>query len=207
MGSWVLAESLRHLISWRRHHPSLFVAVNVSVSELASEYFVQGVANALAMAELPGDALHVEVTESILMQFAVEAELVALQALGVRVAIDDFGTGYSSLSYLQRLAVSELKLDRTFLEGVGTDRRKTLLFASIVNMAHALGLTVVAEGIEEEAQFNCLRDNACDSAQGYLMSHPSPPERIDVMLEEDWKNGRIARLPGVGWKRGDLTQA
>jgi EAL domain-containing protein (putative c-di-GMP-specific phosphodiesterase class I) len=125
----------------------------------------------------------------MLLQGSTEAQLEAIQAIGVRIAIDDFGTGYSSLSYLPRLAVSEVKLDRTFIEGVGIDDRKTALFGAIIGMAHTLNLQVVAEGIEDATQLECVREHLCDSAQGYLLSRPLAAENVERLLLEDWKYG------------------
>ena len=160
-----------------------------SVQQMLSEDFANLVKQSLKEAGLPSAALHLEVTESMLMQTSTEAQLESIQSLGVKIAIDDFGTGYSSLSYLPRLAVSEVKLDRTFLEGVGKDERKTALFGAIVSMAHTLNLVVVAEGIEEFSQFECIRHHLCDSAQGYLLSRPISSETVEAKLLSEWKDG------------------
>lgn len=192
VGTWVLGESLRQIGSWRqRYQPDLFVAVNVSVKQLAANDFVERVRHSLAENRMPSEALHLEVTESLLMQASAEPQLRLIQSLGVKIAIDDFGTGYSSLSYLQRLAVSELKLDRTFLESVGSDERKTALFGAIVRMAHALDLVVIAEGIEEAAQLDCIRRCGCDGAQGYLLSRPISAEGVESMFLTEWKDGLL----------------
>jgi diguanylate cyclase (GGDEF)-like protein len=197
LGRWVLKRSLEYLSRWRQiHDPCLFVAVNVSVKELVEEDFVEGVATQLDGANLPASSLHLEITESVLMQGSVEEKLAELQLRGVKIVIDDFGTGYSSLSYLQRLPVSKLKLDRTFLEGVGDDPRKTRLFSSIVGMAHSLELEVVAEGIETISQLNCIRDSLCDEAQGFFLSHPLPAPLIEQLLSSKWVNGLLP-LPAL----------
>jgi diguanylate cyclase (GGDEF)-like protein len=188
IGLWVLRESLRLIGRWReRFIQNLFVAVNVSGIQLAAHGFADRVAEALGAARMPAEALHLEVTESMLIQPSAEAQLRALQALGVKIAIDDFGTGYSSLAYLQRLSISELKLDSTFLADVGKDERKTTLFGSIVGMAHTLKLAVIAEGVEEEGQLQCIRDCACDAAQGYLFSKAISADRIEAMLFCGWE--------------------
>ncbi len=190
IGAWVLRDSLRQIGLWRsRSDARLFVAVNVSIQQMANEDFAELVRDALHEAGLPSAALHLEVTESMLLQGSTEAQLEAIQAIGVKIAIDDFGTGYSSLSYLPRLAVSEVKLDRTFIEGVGIDDRKTALFGAIIGMAHTLNLQVVAEGIEDATQLECVREHLCDSAQGYLLSRPLAAENVERLLLEDWKYG------------------
>jgi len=193
LGRWVLKCSLECLSRWRRiHDPCLFVAVNVSVKELFEEDFVEGIVTQLDGANLPASSLHLEITESVLMQGSVEEKLAELQLRGVKIVIDDFGTGYSSLSYLQRLPISKLKLDRTFLEGVGDDPRKTRLFSSIVGMAHSLGLEVVAEGIETICQLDCIRACLCDEAQGFFLSHPLPAPLIEQLLSIKWVNGLLS---------------
>ena len=193
IGAWVLRDSLRQIGLWRSQaNSNLFVAVNVSIQQMTNEDFAELVRDALHEAGLPSEALHLEVTESMLMQSSTEAQLQAIQAIGVRIAIDDFGTGYSSLSYLPRLAVSEVKLDRSFLEGVGIDARKTALFGAIIGMAHTLNLEVVAEGIEDATQLDCVREHLCDSAQGYLLSRPLSAETVERMLLEEWKHGFLS---------------
>jgi diguanylate cyclase (GGDEF)-like protein len=193
IGAWVLGEALRQIRIWRaRHKPDLFVAVNVSVKQLATEDFGNQVRSALMESGLPGEALMIEVTESVLMQQSADSQLQEIQSLGVRISIDDFGTGFSSLSYLQRLAVSELKLDRTFLEDVGHDERKRALFSAIVQLAHTLELAVVAEGIEEAAQMECVRECSCDGAQGYLLSRPLSSESVEQMFGGEWSGGWIS---------------
>ncbi|AXC12870.1 diguanylate cyclase/phosphodiesterase (GGDEF & EAL domains) with PAS/PAC sensor(s) [Acidisarcina polymorpha] len=195
IGVWVLEESLRHIGDWRsRYSTNLFVAVNVSPQQMETNNFAEQVRDALSRAGLPSSALHLEVTESMLMQSSAEVQLDAIQALGVRIAIDDFGTGYSSLSYLPRLAVSTVKLDRTFLEDVGTDERKTQLFGAIVRMAHTLNLVVVAEGIEDACQLECIRSYRCDAAQGYLLSRPIPAETVEQLLETEWRDGLLSAV-------------
>jgi len=188
IGIWVLRESLQWIARWRRQYmQELFVAVNVSGIQLAAQDFSHRVREALQEKNMPVDALHLEVTESLLIQPSAESQLCAIQALGVKIAIDDFGTGYSSLAYLQRLSVSELKLDSTFLADVGKDERKTTLFGSIVHMAHTLHLAVVAEGVEETGQLQCIRECFCDSAQGYLFSKAISAESVEAMLLRGWE--------------------
>jgi diguanylate cyclase (GGDEF)-like protein len=192
VGLWALKESLRLIGRWRRRYlHDLFVAVNVSSIQLAASDFADRVREALEATRMPAEALHLEVTESNLIEPSAEAQLRALQALGVKIAIDDFGTGYSSLAYLQRLSISELKLDSTFLADVGKDERKTTLFGSIVSMAHTLKLGVIAEGVEESGQLQCIRACDCDAAQGYLFSKAIPADRVEAMLFSGWHGGAL----------------
>jgi diguanylate cyclase (GGDEF)-like protein len=193
IGLWVMRESLRLIGKWRKRYlRELFVAVNVSGIQLAASDFAERVLGVLEETQMPPDALHLEVTESLLIEPSAEAQLCAIQELGVKIAIDDFGTGYSSLAYLQRLSVSELKLDSTFLSDVGRDERKTTLFRSIVSMAHTLQLTVIAEGVEDREQLQCIRECSCDAAQGYLFSKAISAESVEEMLFGEWARGTLS---------------
>jgi EAL domain-containing protein (putative c-di-GMP-specific phosphodiesterase class I) len=138
------------------------------------------VAEALARADLPADALCLEITESVLME-EVEATgntLHALKRLGVHLAVDDFGTGYSSLSYLKRFPVDLLKIDRSFIDGLGTDPEDGAIVLAIVSLAEALRLEVVAEGVEHFHQLDALHRLGCDGIQGFLLARPAPADRL-----------------------------
>jgi EAL domain-containing protein (putative c-di-GMP-specific phosphodiesterase class I) len=136
--------------------------------------------------------LTIEITESTLMADPAQAmEIVRrLSAMGVNIAIDDFGTGYSSLSYLKRLAVNELKVDRSFVRNVVSDAHDVAIVRSTISLAHELGLQVVAEGIEDQPTWDLLGQLGCDTAQGYLISRPLPaPEFNRWMTESGWRIG------------------
>jgi diguanylate cyclase len=130
--------------------------------------------------------LKLEITESTLMADPAQAmEIVRrLSAMGVRIAIDDFGTGYSSLAYLKRLAVHELKVDQSFVRHVVTDSHDVAIVRSTINLAHELGLEVVAEGIEDQPTWDLLAKLGCDTAQGYFISKPMPAAQLDTWLAE-----------------------
>ena len=137
-------------------------------------------AEALARAQLPPDALWLEITESVLME---EAEVTAdtlytLKQLGVHLAVDDFGTGYSSLSYLKRFPVDLLKIDRSFIDGLGTDPEDGAIVLAIVSLAQALRLEVVAEGVEHFHQLEALHRLGCDAIQGFLLGRPAPADAL-----------------------------
>jgi diguanylate cyclase (GGDEF)-like protein len=172
IGRWVLHEAARHAVRLQAMSPApLRMNVNVSGKQLQLAGIVDEVASALESSGLAADRFVIELTESILMEdadLAVE-RLTALKALGVRVALDDFGTGYSSLSYLSRFPVDVLKLDRSFLRDGAP-----ALTAAVVGLGTALGLDVVAEGIEEPEQWHELRDLGCEYGQGFLFSRPLP---------------------------------
>jgi diguanylate cyclase (GGDEF)-like protein len=175
---WVLHEATRQVAAWRAEDPAageLTIAVNVSGRHLCDPRVVTDVTDALAASGLPADVLVVEVTETVLVnEPAAYAHLGALRELGVAVAIDDFGTGYTSIGQLAAMPVDTLKIDRSFV--AAADRGHAELVALMIRAAHTFGLTVIAEGVEEDAQLAWLVDQQCDFAQGYLLSCPLPPE-------------------------------
>jgi EAL domain-containing protein (putative c-di-GMP-specific phosphodiesterase class I) len=159
------------------------VAVNVSSLQLRRRSFVDDIRAAL---EGDGDSgVDLEITESLLMEEVEEsiAKLRAVREAGVQIALDDFGTGYSSLAYLARLPIDALKIDRGFIRGVTENANDTTIVSTIISLAQALRLTVVAEGVETEQQAQLLRLLRCDQMQGYLFSPPVPRERIEAMLQ------------------------
>ncbi|SDF66383.1 diguanylate cyclase (GGDEF) domain-containing protein [Blastococcus aurantiacus] len=173
---WVLHEATRQVAEWRAADPAaagLTVAVNVSGRHLADPRVVRDVTEALLASGLPPELLIVEVTETVLVnEPAAYGHLVALRELGVAVAIDDFGTGYTSIGQLSGMPVDTLKIDRSFISS-GTSGHAELV-ALVISAAHTFGLTVIAEGVEEESQLQWLREQRCDFAQGYLLSRPLP---------------------------------
>ena len=180
IGEWVLREACRTVQSWRsRGETGLSVAVNVSVLQLLRGDFAEVVSRALADTGLAPDGLELELTESVLMANAEQAldKLARIRALGVSLAVDDFGTGYSSLAYLQRLPLTTLKIDKAFIHHLDQDSGDTAIATTIIAMAHSLGLTVVAEGVESETQMRFLRHYGCDEIQGHWLSRPIEPER------------------------------
>jgi EAL domain-containing protein (putative c-di-GMP-specific phosphodiesterase class I) len=152
------------------------MAVNLSPRQLADDDVVRAVADALAESGLPARQLTLEVTEGVLMSDVEQVvdQLRALRTLGVRIAIDDFGTGYSSLSYLRRLPADIVKIDRSFVQELGTGGPSTTLVASIIELARSLHLDVVAEGVETQEQHAVLEELTCSHAQGYLFGRPRP---------------------------------
>lgn len=189
IGAFVLQEACREAAHWRNEFPDrlpLVVSVNVSARQFGPG-LVEVVASALAEAGASPDLLCLEVTESLLMD-GVAGSVTVLQELaqlGVALSIDDFGTGYSSLGYLRRFALDELKIDKSFVDGLGSDPDATAIAAAIIAMAHALGLRVVAEGVETEAQLERLRTLGCEEAQGFYFARPSTPAQIDKLLQNE----------------------
>jgi diguanylate cyclase (GGDEF)-like protein/PAS domain S-box-containing protein len=190
IGAWVLREACRQLCSWRENgDPSPDVlSVNLSPRQLAHPDVVQMVATVLDEEQLDASALTLEITETAVMSDPERAlETVRqLRDLGVLIAIDDFGTGYSSLALLQRFPVTALKIDRTFVAGLGVHESDRSIVAAVIGLAEALGVVTVAEGVETAAQLAMLTEMGCDFGQGYLWAKP--------MLPDDM----------VCWMRGDL---
>jgi EAL domain-containing protein (putative c-di-GMP-specific phosphodiesterase class I) len=181
IGAWVLKEACAQMVRWRTEGvPIPRVSVNVSNRQLRRADFVRAVDYILVSTGLPPDCLEIEVTESLFLEGGKAAvdTLRSLENAGVVVAIDDFGTGYSSFSYLRTLPASVLKLDKSFIADVVTDKDAGTIAAAIVNMAHTLRKQVVAEGVETEEQLAFLRQLGCEKVQGFLFSRPLPALRI-----------------------------
>ena len=200
IGTWVLEESCRQRTEWTRHgevSPDITVAVNVSARQLIQPGFPGLVGDILDRYSMPADRLVIEITESTVMRDAVGsiAILTELRALGVRISVDDFGTGYSSLGYLQRLPIDELKVDRAFVSPLASGARAASIVESIVALGHALGLTVIAEGVETDEQRRRLRRIGCDVAQGFLFSRPIPADAIPAWLRAN-RTGREVAAAG-----------
>ena len=176
IGGEVLRQAIRDASQWQALAPTLhpFVSVNVSPWQLRSNALVDLVAGALKTSALPPEALHLELTETALIgdEPRVRGALSSLRELGVRVWLDDFGTGFSGLSHLRRMAVDGVKIDRSFIADVLRDPDDLALATAIIAMAHSLGMSVVAEGVEQEGQYALLRERGCDLAQGFLLGHP-----------------------------------
>jgi diguanylate cyclase len=181
LGALVLDEACAGIAEARRRTGrGLFVAVNVSVRQLADDSIVDMVADTLLRHRLPGDALCLEITESIMVNDQNVERLYALRRLGVWLAVDDFGTGYSSLSYLRRMPVAKVKIDKSFVDDIG--HGDPSIMVAILSMAHSLGLSCIAEGVEHAEQARRMRELGCDGAQGYLWARPAPIElAIDAL--------------------------
>jgi EAL domain-containing protein (putative c-di-GMP-specific phosphodiesterase class I) len=181
LGDRVLREACAQAARWGRgpDGPPPTVRVNLSARQLAQADVVARVVSALAAAGIDGTCLCVEVTEAALMADRANAQAVLdeLRRLGVTVAVDDFGTGWSSLAHLKRLPVDVLKIDRSFVDGLGIDPDDSDVVAAVVALARSLGLRVVAEGVETRRQLDELRRLGCDGAQGYLFARPLPADQ------------------------------
>jgi diguanylate cyclase (GGDEF)-like protein len=182
LGEFVLRQALKDARRW----PGLYISVNLSPVQVRDPAMVALVAQVMAENDLPASRVLLEVTEGILIDNPEEAKarLDALHALGVRIALDDFGTGYSSLSYLQRFRFDKLKIDRGFVEPLGRDPNSQAMVQAIVALGRALGLGLLAEGVETEEQRVLLRLAGCEEMQGFLFARPGPREALDRLLEE-----------------------
>jgi EAL domain-containing protein (putative c-di-GMP-specific phosphodiesterase class I) len=174
LGQFVLRSACEQTALWRRKWPWVTVAVNVSHRELVHPEFSSQVAGVLAITGLAPEGLYLEVTETVLAAEEQIAEiLLPLAAMGVRCSLDDFGTGHSSLSRLRQLTVDQVKIDRSFvMEVTGEDSEGAALLASIIGLAHSVGLRVVGEGVETKEQADFLAAHGCEELQGYYFSRP-----------------------------------
>ena len=183
IGAWALREACATAAAWRAEHGrDLTMAVNVSAVQLTSPHLVEHITEALTASGLPPSALVLEVTETALVEDPERASecLAALRALGLRLALDDFGTGYSSLAHLRQFTVDVLKIDRSFVGTIGEDGVMPPIVRGMIDLGRTLGLEIVAEGVETEAQRQLLVEGRCDLAQGYLFARPL--EYVDASL-------------------------
>ncbi len=196
IGDWVLREACRQARAWKDAGLGVVpVAVNISAIQIAREGFVESVASVLHDSGAPPEGLELELTESMLARDveATTETLARLKALGLQLAIDDFGTGYSSLGYLERFAVDRLKIDQSFVRAIGNGREDAAIVRAVIQMARALELNTMAEGVETEAQAAFLLAEGCEGGQGYHFGRPVPPEEIARLHA----SGRWSGYPGA----------
>ena len=192
IGAWVLREACRQLAAWRvenPHIPPVSVSVNLSQRQLSDPAFPAMVAAALAEHRIDPGSLVLEITERMVMDESESAvaTLAAIRELGVKLALDDFGTGYSSLSCLHKLPIDELKIDRSFIDSLSERRDTGAVVQAIIEMAHKLGIRVVAEGVETPEQTAFLQTLECDAAQGYHFAEPLDPIAAETYLRGSWR--------------------
>ena len=185
VGRWVVDEVCRQAAEWATRLPSVrWTAVNVSAAQLRDGAFVEFVRESVDRHGLDAGRLSIEITESLALDDSAETGdlLHRLRDLGARIAVDDFGTGYSSLAYLRRLPIDRIKIDRSFVDGVGTDPEATAVARVIVELARSLRLSTVAEGIEHQTQALALAEMGCDMGQGFLMARPLEPAAFAALV-------------------------
>ncbi|MTH54569.1 EAL domain-containing protein [Bacillus mangrovi] len=186
IGEWVLHQACLQNKAWQNAgHPPMRVAVNISSRQFRQSNLVEKVRETLLRTELEPHYLELELTESIIQdsQHAIE-KMHQLREMGIHLSIDDFGTGYSSLSYLKTFPINTLKIDQAFTRNIYTDPKDASLVDTIINMAHNLGLKVIAEGVETLEQLEFLQKKECHEAQGYYFSRPVSPEDLEIYLEQ-----------------------
>ncbi len=196
--SWVLEQSIKQCKNWRNAGYAMSVAVNLSARNLMDERIVADLRRMLIQYDVPGSALELEITESMIMQDPNRALgiLERINQLGITLSIDDFGTGYSSLAYLKRLPVQALKIDYSFIRAMLDDKQDQIIVNSTIHLAHNLGLQVVAEGVETQEVYDELVALGCNSAQGFFMGHPMPAAASMQWLEQSiWGCGLPAVAP------------
>ncbi len=186
---WVLNVAVRQCLDYQKHFPDFTVAVNLSPSLLTNRSIVEIVSNVVSIWSLKPDSLVLEVTEGAMMMNPKKSMeiLNEFHQLGFGVSIDDFGTGYSSLAYLKNLPADEIKIDKSFVLNMANDKKDESIVKGAVDLAHALGLKVVAEGIEDKETLNILTEMGCDYAQGYYMAKPMPRDDLLVWMQDsEW---------------------
>jgi EAL domain-containing protein (putative c-di-GMP-specific phosphodiesterase class I) len=185
IGEYVLRTACMQAKTWREAGQSDFwVSVNISARQFQDKNLVTKVTNILSETGLPGDALRLEITESVAIRnrkYTIRV-LNELKGMGVHTSLDDFGTGYSSFSYLMQFPLKVLKIDQSFIQDIQQNKKSETLITSIIAMARTLGLEVVAEGVENDEQLTFLRLQECENAQGFLLSHPISGEDLTKLL-------------------------
>jgi EAL domain-containing protein (putative c-di-GMP-specific phosphodiesterase class I) len=185
VGRWALGKAIEDYLRWRSAGlPALRIAVNVSPLQLRNPGFVAEIERKIGIDPHAAEGLELEITESMIMEDVKHniASLQAIRAMGITIAIDDFGTGFSSLGYLSKLPVDTLKIDRSFVIGMAEGSEGLALVSTIISLAHALKLKVVAEGVETEEQSHLLNVLSCDEIQGFLFSKPVPAEIFETQF-------------------------
>ena len=186
IGAWALEQACQQLSQWQRADPLMSVAVNLSVRQVMDPDILNQIQRVLKSTGIHPESLCLELTESVFMEDIDQcAEILAsLKNLGVQLSLDDFGTGYSSLSYLSRFPFDIVKIDQSFIRGLGTNPSETALVAAILSMAEALGLSVTAEGIEDQAQLTALEEMGCQQGQGFYLDRPMPADEMNQLLKQ-----------------------
>lgn len=194
IGNWVVEQACMQLAAWRAEGlRELSMSINISVAQLLRGNLIRHLCDVLSRHDVPAGRIELEITESMVMANAERSitTLRQLKAVGVSLAIDDFGTGYSSLSYLKRLPIDTLKIDKEFVGDITTDPDDEAITATVIMMAHSLGLNVIAEGVERAEQLEYLREQDCDEIQGHWLSYPLPAALCLDFLRERMAGRRV----------------
>ncbi|RTK99992.1 MAG: EAL domain-containing protein [Neisseriaceae bacterium] len=197
IGEWILQQACKQARQWQVDGFELTIAVNISAVQFRHKSLEDTVNRALAYSNLPPQWLELELTEGLIMEGsdAIIGIMQRLRQIGVKLSIDDFGTGYSSLSYLKRFPIDKLKIDQSFVRDITSDPDDAAITRAIINMAQSLKLKVIAEGVENEAQLDYLRQHACDEYQGYYCSKPLPADEFSTLLQSMTTRRPAANAP------------
>jgi EAL domain-containing protein (putative c-di-GMP-specific phosphodiesterase class I) len=185
IGRWVMKTACAQNVAWQRQGlPSVCMAVNLSLRQLMDDKLLEDIKAALDDSGMAPNLLELEITESMLMHNPARliAVLTNIKKMGVRLAIDDFGTGYASLAQIKNFPIDTLKVDRSFIRNLPQDSENRAITEAIIAMGKTLSLTVVAEGVETQAQEDFLRDHICDEMQGFYFSKPIAPDQFGYLL-------------------------
>jgi diguanylate cyclase (GGDEF)-like protein len=199
IGNWVINEACRQMQAWADEGVRMRVAINLSVHQMREEDLVERIGKALARHRIDPSQLLCEITESVAMEDikAMQHAFEGLARIGVFLSIDDFGTGYSSLSYLRQLPAKQLKIDRSFVSDIEHSGDARAIVSAVVQLAHALGLRVVAEGVETDGQRAILMDLRCDELQGFFFARPMPADALMAWAEGQRPEGSADFSPSV----------
>ena len=186
IGDWVINESIKTFADWREKYDcNIILSINISAIQYRRDDFVDKLLDVLKQYNVPCSSIELEITESVLIDDfeTVKAKLLLLREYGIRVALDDFGTGFSSMSYLNGLPVDTLKIDKSFIDNLVIDESSRIITGSMIEMVNKLGYETVAEGVENDEQYEYLKDIGCEIIQGFLFSKPIPGEKVEELLD------------------------
>jgi EAL domain-containing protein (putative c-di-GMP-specific phosphodiesterase class I) len=198
IGRWVLETACVQIKNWENgtHTRDLRIAVNVSVKQFYQDAFVEEVRNIVTRYAIDPSKLKLELTESMVLEDADEAiaKMGRLKSLGIRFSMDDFGTGYSSLSYLKRLPFDQVKIDKSFVDGVNEHADDRFIASTVISMGRLLSIEVIAEGVENGKQYEFLKALGCRFFQGYLFGKPEPAREVESRIEQYARTGDANKL-------------
>jgi len=188
LGDWIMEKSISDFAYWRTKYfvDDITLSINISALQFKNKSFIKTLMHLLEEYHIPPNLIELEITESVFIEDMddVIEKMNTLREMGIRFSMDDFGTGFSSLSYLRTLPIDTLKIDKTFIDNVVTDSPTRMIAETIIDMGKKLGFHTIAEGVEEEVQFDVLRDIGCDNIQGYYMGRPMISNKIEELLAE-----------------------
>lgn len=188
LGDWIMEKSISDFANWRQkfYIDDITLSINISALQFKNKGFIKTLMNLLEEYHIPSHLIELEITESVFIEDMEDVidKMNTLREMGVRFSMDDFGTGFSSLSYLRKLPIDTLKIDKSFIDSVVTDSPTRMIAETIIDMGKKLGFHTIAEGVEDEVQFDILRDIGCDNIQGFYLGRPMISDNIEILLAE-----------------------